>query len=60
MTTYKRQVCRLAFLAPDIQADILAGRQPLSLNLKRLLQGPIPAAWTDQRVALGLLAVPAA
>ena len=60
MTTYERQLCRLAFLAPDIQADILAGRQPLSLNLKRLLQGPIPAAWTDQRVALELLAVPAA
>jgi site-specific DNA recombinase len=54
LTTYERQLCRLAFLAPDIQAAILAGRQPLSLNLKRLLQAPLPAAWPDQRETLAL------
>ena len=44
----------MAFLAPDIQAAILAGRQPLSLNLKRLLKEPLPADWSAQRVVLEL------
>jgi len=54
MSTYERRVCGLAFLAPDIQAAILAGRQPLSLNLKRLLKEPLPADWSAQRVVLEL------
>jgi hypothetical protein len=52
MSTYERRLCGLAFLAPDIQAAILSGRQPLSLNLKGLLTTAIPPDWTAQRVAL--------
>ena len=46
---YDRNLARLAFLAPDIQALILEGRQPPSLNLARLPEGGLPAAWDDQR-----------
>jgi site-specific DNA recombinase len=52
MSTYERRLCGLAFLAPDIQAAILAGRQPLSLNLKALIKTSLPVEWSDQRVAL--------
>jgi len=45
---------RLAFLAPDITAAILEGRQPPDLTLKRVLNGgPITASWAEQRSALG-------
>lgn len=43
----------MAFLAPDIQAAILEGRQPRGLTLHGLLDQPLPAAWSDQRSALG-------
>ena len=49
---YDRRILRLAFLAPDIQRDILAGRQPPSLNLERLMQMVLPLAWSEQREAL--------
>ena len=50
---YDRNILRLAFLAPDIQRDILGGRQPLHLNLERLKKTAIPLAWSEQRKALG-------
>lgn len=50
---YERNLCRLAFLAPDIQAAILAGRQPHELTLTRILLQPIPALWEDQRRRYG-------
>lgn len=50
---YARNILRLAFLAPDIQRDILAGRQPLHLNLEKLKKTAIPLAWSQQRKALG-------
>jgi DNA invertase Pin-like site-specific DNA recombinase len=46
---YQRSLIRLAFLAPDIQAAILEGRQPVGLNRQRLILGDIPLAWEDQR-----------
>jgi hypothetical protein len=46
---YKRTLIRLAFLAPEIQSAILEGRQPVGLNRQRLVLGPIPPAWADQR-----------
>lgn len=55
---YHRALARLAFLAPDIQAAILEGTQPASLSLERLIKKPIPIAWSDQRWALGFVAVP--
>jgi hypothetical protein len=46
---YHRNLCRLAFLAPDIQRLIVEGRQPLGLTLARLLATPIPPSWEAQR-----------
>jgi site-specific DNA recombinase len=46
---YERRLLCLAFLAPDIQRDILEGRQPAGLSLQRLILGGIPASWDDQR-----------
>lgn len=48
------RVLRLAFLAPNITAAILDGKQPVELTatkLKRL--GEIPYRWDDQRKVLG-------
>jgi DNA invertase Pin-like site-specific DNA recombinase len=50
---YNRKVLRLAFLAPDLQRDILAGRQPQRLTLETLIHQPIPLTWSEQRSALG-------
>jgi hypothetical protein len=50
---YDRNILRLAFLAPDIQRAILAGRQPLQLNLENLKKTAIPLAWSQQRKVLG-------
>jgi DNA invertase Pin-like site-specific DNA recombinase len=47
---YERRLIRLAFLAPDLQAKILEGRQPRGLNLKALLRWEPPADWRSQRV----------
>ena len=45
---YHRRLLRLAFLAPNIQRAILAGRQPAGLTLKQLLDQQLPLLWTDQ------------
>ncbi len=50
---YDRKLCRMGFLAPDIQAAILVGRQPAGLTLDRLVNQPIPASWSMQREELG-------
>ena len=46
---YERNICRFAFLAPDIQAMILEGRQPPDLTLTRLISETIPVCWEAQR-----------
>ncbi len=51
-SSYARDLLRLAFLSPRIQADILTGRQPRHLNLETLMQSKIPLDWEDQRTAL--------
>jgi hypothetical protein len=50
---HDRKLLRLAFLAPDLQRDILAGRQPPSLNLEKLRWMEIPLSWKEQREVLG-------
>jgi hypothetical protein len=52
-SAYQRALCTLAFLAPDIQAAIVAGRQPAGLKLEHLLRTEIPIAWIDQRIKFG-------
>ena len=47
---YERRLIRLAFLAPDLQAKILEGRQPRGLTLKALLRWETPADWRSQRM----------
>lgn len=46
---YDRRLVRLAFLAPDIQRDIIDGRQPAGLKLEDLARNPMPADWDAQR-----------
>jgi DNA invertase Pin-like site-specific DNA recombinase len=50
---YERRICRLAFLAPDIQRLILEGSQPPGFNMELLVHGPIPTSWAAQRRAFG-------
>ena len=45
---YHRRLLRLAFLAPDLQRAILAGRQPPGLTLKHLLEQRLPLLWSEQ------------
>lgn len=53
VSPYDRNILRLAFLAPDIQRAILAGLQPLHLNLEAIRKINVPLAWSQQRFALG-------
>ena len=47
---YERGMLRLAFLAPDLQTQILEGRQPTGLTLQRFIFSDMPPAWSDQRL----------
>ena len=48
------RLARLRFLAPDITAAILQGRQPVELTARTLLRcSELPIDWNDQRRALG-------
>jgi site-specific DNA recombinase len=52
--SYFSQVLRLAYLAPDITAAILEGRQPEGLTATLLIGNPrLPLSWQEQRTALG-------
>jgi hypothetical protein len=48
---YQRRLVRLAFLAPDLQAAILDGRQPAGLTIDRLIQAPLACSWAAQIAA---------
>jgi site-specific DNA recombinase len=50
---YHRRLLRLAFLAPELQRAILAGRQPTGLTLKQLLEQRVPLLWTEQLGVFG-------
>ena len=52
-TLYERRLLRLAFLAPDLQAMILEGRQPAHLNVEQLIEQPLPIDWNEQRKIFG-------
>jgi len=54
---YFRVLVRLSFLAPDIVAAILDGRQPASLTRQRLARWrDLPFDWQKQREVLGFAA----
>ena len=53
-TLYERRLARLAFLAPDLQAAILEGRQPAHLTLEQLIERPLPIDWEEQRAIFQL------
>ncbi len=48
VTPHERRLIRLAFLAPDLQHDILLGKQPRRMTLAALLKNPPPLLWQDQ------------
>ncbi len=48
-TSHRRRLIRLAFLAPDLQRAILAGKQPDRLTLARFLDSDLPLSWAAQR-----------
>jgi site-specific DNA recombinase len=52
--SYATRLVRLAFLAPDLVAAILAGKQPSGLTANKLMADTrLPLEWQDQRAALG-------
>lgn len=51
---YDRNISHLAYLAPDIQALILEGRQPPTLTLQGLMRVGVTPSWEDQRRVLEL------
>ncbi len=52
---YFAVLLRLSYLAPDITAAILDGRQPVQLNRQRLARAAnLPLEWQAQREMLGL------
>ena len=57
-TPYRRRLVRLAFLAPEIQRAIVEGRQSAGVTLTQLLKGPIPLAWSQQAVQIGIATSP--
>jgi DNA invertase Pin-like site-specific DNA recombinase len=51
-STFAR-ILRLNYLAPDIQAAIIDGRQPADLSVHDMLYGAMPLDWGQQRKLLG-------
>ena len=47
------RVDRISYLAPDIVAAIVEGRQPGGLRSRKLERGELPFCWTAQRDMLG-------
>lgn len=50
------KLLRLAFLAPDLTAQILDGRQPRTLTLTALISEPLPLDWGHQRARFAAFA----
>jgi len=46
---YISRILRTAFLAPDLKASILQGRQPPALTLQAVMTGDLPLDWQVQR-----------
>ncbi|ADL01307.1 recombinase family protein [Brevundimonas subvibrioides] len=46
---FVRRMIRPAFLAPDLKAEILDGRQPVGLTLEAVTRSDLPLDWVEQR-----------
>ena len=46
---YLGQILPLAYMAPDLVEQIVAGRQPQALSLGALIARPFPMDWNEQR-----------
>ncbi|PZO03565.1 MAG: recombinase family protein [Alphaproteobacteria bacterium] len=46
---YARRMIRPAYLAPDLKASILDGRQSMGLTLEAITKTEMPLDWNDQR-----------
>lgn len=55
--TFFARILRLNYLAPDIQAAIVDGTQPADLTRNKILFGPLPLDWGQQRHLLGFPAI---
>ncbi|MCG5234368.1 hypothetical protein [Xanthobacter oligotrophicus] len=51
--SYFTRIVRLGFLAPEITAAILDGRQPIELSALKLSLASLPKEWSEQRRELG-------
>ena len=51
--THFARLIKLSYLAPDIVTMVLEGRQPTSLNRRKLMAAELPLRWADQRAMLG-------
>ena len=60
VSQYARRLAALALLAPDIQRDIVTGRQPQHLTLAMLMAENLPLDWAEQRRKWGFASVPMA
>ena len=49
--TAPRRILRLAFLAPELQAAILEGRQPPGLTMRTILAAAPALLWSEQITA---------
>jgi DNA invertase Pin-like site-specific DNA recombinase len=57
--THLARLIKLNYLAPDIVAAIIDGRQPAGLTRNALLKASIPLDWAQQRMLLGFEPIPA-
>jgi hypothetical protein len=53
---YTAKLMPLAYLAPDLVAQILEGRQPRTLTLTALISMPLPRDWAGQRARFAAFA----
>ncbi|MGH6706925.1 MAG: recombinase family protein [Sphingomicrobium sp.] len=51
--SFLARMLRLNYLAPDIQTAIIDGFQPATLTRHRILFGPMPLDWEQQRQLMG-------
>ena len=52
---YLRARLPLAFLAPDVQAAILEGRQPADLSVAQVIREDLSMDWADHRRLFGVV-----